>query len=253
MPCAPTRYLLAGAFKCLDWLIDWLIDWLLKGFKIPNWNWPRYEVSPHHLCEIIIFKICKYRQQIEKYFIEYHLLCHLKRAVGMLALRHRSKQLYGITYNSWNGTTVVRTTVVMVFTENFGRLPKSVTPYQRHPSERIETKFGIINYVIDLNNLAKFDFGIFSGTDTRVCAFLLFLFFWNFLISLTRIQPKQLNRLSCAISKMTPLVIGGTFSMTLTFKRSNYAILCGLKNVDLHFLENGTKVYMESLTGFGML
>ena len=41
--------------------------------------------------------------------------------------------------------------------------------------------------------------------------------------------------------------------MTLTFKRSNYAILCGLKNFDLHFLENGTKVYMESLTVFGML
>ena len=38
------------------------------------------------------------------------------------------------------------------------KLP-SLTPCQRHPSEPIEKKFDTIDYVIDLNNLAKFGFG----------------------------------------------------------------------------------------------
>ena len=36
---------------------------------------------------------------------------------------------------------------------------QSVTPGQRHPSDPIENKIGLINYVIDLNNLAEFGFG----------------------------------------------------------------------------------------------
>jgi hypothetical protein len=34
-----------------------------------------------------------------------------------------------------------------------------LTPCQRHPSEPIEKIFGMIDYVIDLNNLAKFGSG----------------------------------------------------------------------------------------------
>ena len=47
---------------------------------------------------------------------------------------------------------------------------QSLTPCQRHPSEPIENIFGRIDYVIDLNNLAKFGFGkIFpdGGTHTQ--------------------------------------------------------------------------------------
>ena len=57
---------------------------------------------------------------------------------------------------------------------------RSLTPCQRHPSEPIEKIFGTIDYVIDLNNLAKFGFGkIFRdwGTYTqhiRFCAFFYF-------------------------------------------------------------------------------
>ena len=35
---------------------------------------------------------------------------------------------------------------------------QSLTPCQRHPSEPIEKIFGTIDYVINLNNLAKFGF-----------------------------------------------------------------------------------------------
>ena len=61
---------------------------------------------------------------------------------------------------------------------------RSLTPCQRQPSERIEKIFGTINYVIDLNNLAKFGFEkIFRdwGTYTqhiRFWAFFLFFIFY---------------------------------------------------------------------------
>ena len=45
-----------------------------------------------------------------------------------------------------------------------------LTPRQRHPSEPIEKIFGMIDYVIDLNNPAKLGFGkIFpdGGTHTQ--------------------------------------------------------------------------------------
>ena len=35
----------------------------------------------------------------------------------------------------------------------------AIYDYERHPSKPIEKKFGTIDYVIDLNNLAKFGFG----------------------------------------------------------------------------------------------
>ena len=85
---------------------------------------------------------------------------------------------------------------------------RSLTPCPGHPSEPIEKIFGTIDYVIDLNNLSKFGFGeIFRdwGTYTqhvRVRAFV--SFFKNFLRSLTRVQPKRLNRFWCAISQTTP-------------------------------------------------
>ena len=47
---------------------------------------------------------------------------------------------------------------------------RSLTHCQRHPSEPIEKIFGTIDYVINLNNLAKFGFGNISrdwGTYTQ--------------------------------------------------------------------------------------
>ena len=45
---------------------------------------------------------------------------------------------------------------------------QSLTPCQKHLSEPIEKIFGTIDYVIDLNNLAKFGFGqIFPVGDTH--------------------------------------------------------------------------------------
>ena len=61
---------------------------------------------------------------------------------------------------------------------------RSLTPCQRHPSEPIEKKFGTIDYVIDLNNLAKFGFGkIFRdwGTYTQHIRFCVFFFFFFFI------------------------------------------------------------------------
>ena len=70
------------------------------------------------------------------------------------------------------GITVVRysTTVVMV---SYG-LPwkwRSLTPFQRHPSEPIGKIFGTIDYAFDLNDLAKFGFGrIFGDWGTTSCS-----------------------------------------------------------------------------------
>ena len=61
------------------------------------------------------------------------------------------------------------TTVVMA-THGVHWKWQSLTPCQRHPSEPIEKIFGMIDNVIDLNNLAKFGFGkIFpdGGTHTQ--------------------------------------------------------------------------------------
>ena len=59
------------------------------------------------------------------------------------------------------------TTVVMA-THGLHWKWQSLTPCQRHPSEPIEKIFGTIDYVIDLNNLAKFGFGkIFPDGDTH--------------------------------------------------------------------------------------
>ena len=40
---------------------------------------------------------------------------------------------------------------------------QSLAPCQRHASEPIEKIFGTIDYIIDLNNLAKFGFGEIFG------------------------------------------------------------------------------------------
>ena len=100
------------------------------------------------------------------------------------------------------------TTVVMA-THGLHWKWQSLTPCQRHPSEPIEKIFGTIDYVIDLNNQAKFGFGkIFPDGDThtqhiRVRPFF-FFFFFNFLRSLMRVQPKRLNRFWRAIRHSTP-------------------------------------------------
>ena len=75
------------------------------------------------------------------------------------------------------------TTVVMA-THGLHWKWQSLTPCQRHPSEPIEKIFGTIDYVIDLNNQAKFGFGkIFPDGDThtqhiRVRPFFSFFFFF---------------------------------------------------------------------------
>ena len=145
------------------------------------------------------------------------------------------------------------TTVVMA-THGLHWKWQSLTPCQRHPSEPIEKIFGTIDYVIDLNNLAKFGFGkIFRdwGTYTqhiRVCAFFSF-FFFNFLRFLMRgcsqngwtdFDAQYVNRRR--LVRVRPFSRNEKYrSMTLTLKRSKSAILFEPKNFDPNFLENGTR------------
>ena len=128
-----------------------------------------------------------------------------------------------------------------------------LTPCQRHPSEPIEKIFGMIDYVIDLNNLAKFGSGkIFRDWGTyaqhiRVCAFFFFFFFFITFYALR--HAHSLNGwtdFDARYLKRRRLVRGCSFSMTeknrsLTFKRSKSAILFGVQNFDRHYLENGTR------------
>ena len=129
---------------------------------------------------------------------------------------------------------------------------RSLTPCQRHPSEPIEKIFGTIDYVIDLNNLAKFGFGkIFRdwGTYTqhiRVCAF--FSFFLTFYALRHAHSLNGWTDFDAQYLERRRLVRGGAFSvieknrnLILTFKRSKSAILFGLQNFDRHYLENGTR------------
>ena len=136
---------------------------------------------------------------------------------------------------------------------------QSLTPCQRHPSEPIEKIFGLIDYVIDLNNLAKFGFGkIFPDGDTHTqhirvrpffSFFYLFFYFFNFLRSLMRVQPKRLKPIFDAqyvirrrLVRVRPFFRNEQYrSMTLTLKRAKSAILFGPKNFDPNFLENGTR------------
>ena len=130
---------------------------------------------------------------------------------------------------------------------------RSLTPCQRHPSEPNEKIFGTIDHVIDLNNVAKLsfakifrDWGTYTKHIVRVCAFFSFLFY--FLRSLTRVQPKRLNRFWYAISRTTPFgermclfMIEKNRFLTLIFERSKSAILFGFQNLYRHYLENGTR------------
>ena len=130
-----------------------------------------------------------------------------------------------------------------------------LTSCQRQPSGPIGKIFGTIDYVIDLNNLAKFGFGKFFrdwGTYTqhiRVCAFLKTVYALRHAHSLngwTDFHAQYLKR--------RRLVRGDAFSMmeknrslTLTFKLSKSAILFGLQNFDRHYLENGNYYYQIRL------
>ena len=70
----------------------------------------------------------------------------------------------------WVLSLLYGSTTVVMATHGLHRKWQSLTPCQRHPSEQIEKIFGTIDYVIDLNNLAKFGFGkIFwvGGTYTQ--------------------------------------------------------------------------------------
>ena len=129
---------------------------------------------------------------------------------------------------------------------------RSLTPCQRHPSKPIEKIFGTIDYVIDLNNPAKFGFGkIFRdwGTYTqhiRVGAF--FFFFLTFYALGHAYSQNGWTDFDAQYLKRRRLVRGGAFSMiekklflTLTFKRSKSAILFCLQNFDRHYLDNGTR------------
>ena len=133
---------------------------------------------------------------------------------------------------------------------------RSLTPCQRHPSEPIEKMFGTIDYVIDLNNLAKFGFRKISrdwGTYTQHIRFCVFFFFFFLFISTFYAlwHGYSLNGwtdFDAQYLKRRRLVRGGAFSMieknrnlALTFKRSKSAILFGLPNFDRHYLENGTR------------
>ena len=100
---------------------------------------------------------------------------------------------------------------------------RSLTPCHRHPSEEpIEKIFGTIDYVIDLDNLAKFGLGkIFRdwGTYTqhiRFCAFFSFSFFFIFLTFYALWHGYSLNGwtdFDAQFLKRRRLVRGGAFSM----------------------------------------
>ena len=136
---------------------------------------------------------------------------------------------------------------------------QSLTPCQRHPSEPIEKIFGTIDYVIDLNNLAKFGFGkIFEdgGTYTqhiRVHPFFFLLKFifltfyalwwgcsWTGWIGWTDFDARYVNRRQ--LVRVRPFSRNEEYrSMTMTLKRSNSAILCDLQNFEPISLGNGTR------------
>ena len=143
------------------------------------------------------------------------------------------------------------TTVVMA-THGLHWKWQSLTPCQRHPSEPIEKIFGMIDYVIDLNNLAKFGFGkIFAdgGTHTQHIRVRPFFFFFSTFYALwwgcsqngwTDFDAQYVIRRRFV--RIRPFSINEKYrSMTLTLKRSKSAILFDPKNFDPNFLENGTR------------
>ena len=107
-----------------------------------------------------------------------HLLLHTKKHRTWTATSSPNKDCVSIILGSNRACPSPRdsfsqlygsTTVVMA-THGLHWKWRSLTPCQRHPSEPIEKIFGTIDYVIDLNNLAKFGFGkIFpdGGTHTQ--------------------------------------------------------------------------------------
>ena len=148
---------------------------------------------------------------------------------------------------SWSLSQLYGSTTVVMAIYGLHWKWRSLTPCQRHPGEPIEEIFGTIDYVIDLNNLAKFGFGkIFRdwGTYKGLC----FFFFITFYALRHAQSLNGWTDFDAQYLKIRRLVRGGAFSMleknrflTLTFKRSKSAILFGLKNFDRHYLENGTR------------
>ena len=149
----------------------------------------------------------------------------------------------------------VATTVVMA-THGLHWKWQSLTPCQRHPSEPIEKIFGEIDYVIDLNNLAKFGFGkIFGDGGTyaqhirQVCAFFSFFFLFFKLFTLfdegaakngwTDFDVRYVYRRRLASQTLSRNKKDR--SMILTLKRFNSDILFDLQNFDPHFLGNGMR------------
>ena len=128
------------------------------------------------------------------------------------------------------------TTVVMA-THGLHWKWQSLTPCQRHPSEPIEKIFGTIDYVIDLNNLAKFGFGkIFPDRDThtqhiRVRPFFFFFFSTFYALWWGCSQNGWTDfDVQCVIRRrlvrVRPFSRNEKYrSMTLTLKRSKSAIL----------------------------
>ena len=130
-------------------------------------------------------------------------------------------------------------------THGLHRKWQSLTSCQRHTSKPIDKIFGMIDNVIDLNNLAKFGFGkIFpeGGTHTqhiRVRSFkkkLVTLF-----VKGAAKTSEQISTRNTSLVRVRSYSINEKYrSMTLTLKRSNSAILFDPNNFDPNFLENGT-------------
>ena len=148
-----------------------------------------------------------------------------------------------------NTSQLYGSTAVVMATHGLHWKWQSLTPCQTPEWTAIEKIFGMIDYVIDLNNLAKFGFGKnFPDGGTHTQHIRVRPFFKNFLRSLMRVQPKRLNRFWRAICQSTPFGEVRPFSRnekyrskTLTLKRSKSAILFDPQNFDPNFLENGTR------------
>ena len=132
----------------------------------------------------------------------------------MMEILQVSYRQYVVVFSFPTSQLYGSTTVVMT-THGLHWKWQSLTPCQRHPSEPIEKIFGTIDYVINLNNIAKFGFGkIFGdgGTYTqhiRVRPFFSFSFFFFYLFFqlftlFDEGAAKRLNRFWRAICQSTP-------------------------------------------------
>ena len=144
----------------------------------------------------------------------FKICCKIKMSV--------TKKILNVNVNIQHTSQLYGSTTVVMAIYGLHWKWRSLTPCQRHPSEPIEKIFGTINYVIDLNNLAKFGFGkIFRdwGTYTqhiRFCAFFSFFSFFIFLTFYALWHGYSLNGwtdFDAQYLKRRRLVRGGAFSM----------------------------------------